>query len=161
MTSPRHASRTDRFHNSYEKRGTCWIWTKKIGRDGYGRFYLGRRWLMAHRFAWELLIGPIPEGLEPDHLCHTRDLSCPGGPTCIHRRCVNPDHLEAVTHRENMRRTPYIAAKVAQVECINGHSYDDHNTRIDTRGCRRCRTCHAIEERARKATARAARKAAS
>src|SRR6266496_2265386 len=73
----------------------CWLWTGKTGRDGYGRIGLGGRGALvrvrAHRFAYELLIGPIPDGLQIDHLCRVR-------------HCVNPAHLEPVTQRENILR---------------------------------------------------------
>jgi len=86
----------------------CWRWTAGTDRDGYGRF-LARRpagwsYVQAHRWAWEAEHGPIPLGLTLDHRCHTHDLDCPGGRHCRHRRCVRPDHLEAVTSAENRRR---------------------------------------------------------
>lgn len=138
MTTTAHPSRTARFHRSYKVDDSgCWLWTAKIGRDGYGRFYLARRWLMAHRFAHELLVGPIPEGHDVDHLCRTR-------------LCVRPQHLEAVTHAENMRRTPYLAARVAQTECIHGHAYTPENTGRDSRGCRYCKRCHSLTANVRR-----------
>lgn len=70
----------------------CWLWTAYRNRDGYGRFRPYRRdQVMAHRYAYELMVGPIPDGLQLDHLCRN-----PG--------CVNPSHLEAVTERENLGR---------------------------------------------------------
>ena len=71
--------------------GPCWQWTAALDREGYGRFHwLGQNGL-AHRIAYEMLIGPMPAGLEPDHLCRNR-------------ACVNPLHIEPVTHRENTLR---------------------------------------------------------
>ena len=69
----------------------CWNWTGNINWKGYGGFRFNRRWGRAHRFAFELLVGPISEGLEIDHLCRNR-------------RCVNPAHMELVTTQENTHR---------------------------------------------------------
>ena len=69
----------------------CWIWTSTITKKGYGRFWFGARSHRAHRFMYELLVGPIPDGLVLDHLC-------------CETRCVNPAHLEPVTAAENSRR---------------------------------------------------------
>lgn len=81
-----------RYHE--EDRGfatSCWIWDGYISPEGYGRFGQQSGSIQAHRAVWERLNGPIPEGLEPDHLCRQR-------------ACVRPDHLELVTHPENVRR---------------------------------------------------------
>lgn len=89
-----------------EKTG-CWMWRFKPNPGGYGmtkeRGPNGRT-ITAHRWSWELHRGPIPRGWHIDHLCHKRDKTCSGGPTCPHRKCVNPDHLELVTPRENVLR---------------------------------------------------------
>lgn len=73
------------------KRGRCWEWTGGRDGNGYGRIRVGGRQQGAHRISYELFVGPVPTGLELDHLCRLR-------------HCVNPGHLEPVTHAENMRR---------------------------------------------------------
>lgn len=69
----------------------CWEWKGAVNSDGYPVLWDGTRLTYAHRIAYEMVIGPVPEGLDVDHLCNVR-------------RCVNPAHLEAVTHRENVQR---------------------------------------------------------
>ena len=81
----------ERFWFKVNKTDTCWLWTGALRGDGYGKFHVKRKWVYAHRFAYELLVGPIPDGLELDHLCRIRN-------------CVRPSHLEPVTHQENMQR---------------------------------------------------------
>ena len=102
--------------------------------NGYGRF---RDRILAHRWAWLEANGPIPQGLELDHLCRVPP-------------CINPAHMEPVTHAENMRRS----APAMRTRCIHGHPYDETNTYIDPRGGRRCRICHRAEVLAAKAKTR-------
>lgn len=82
----------------------CWPWTGYIDRKGYGQTTQQYGERAAHRMSYELHTGPIPAGLQVDHVCHTMSPDCPGGSTCMHRRCVNPAHLELVTLVENVRR---------------------------------------------------------
>lgn len=101
--------------NIIEFRG-CWIWLRSVTDDGYGRLgYAGSR-TMAHRLAYESVVGAIPDGFLIDHTCHDPHL-CPSGRECVHRRCVNPEHLEPVTHAENVRR----GASAAFDTCKRGH----------------------------------------
>ena len=91
----------------------CWHWTGGINPDGYGASTkgLGVSSSAAHRAMYELVVGPIPKGMTLDHLCHTRNLlSCWSADPCLHRRCVNPSHLEVVTAGENARRNKRIVA---------------------------------------------------
>lgn len=82
----------------------CWLRGGSTSR-GYAYFNVGNNRLVpAHRYAYELFVGPIPWWLDIDHTCHNTDQTCEGGQSCHHRRCCNPAHLEAVTHRENLRR---------------------------------------------------------
>lgn len=112
--------------------GGCWRWKGAIvggENGGYGQFRVGDRRIVAHRVAYELLVGPIPEGLELDHLCRNR-------------WCVNPAHLEPVTHLENMRRAPRWQDKNIKTHCIRGHEYTPENTYVNKKtGARRCRMC--------------------
>jgi len=80
-----------RFWRNVTRTSGCWIWHGYKHSQGYGRLRVGGRKVLAHRFAYELLIGPIPEGTTLDHLCENP-------------ACVNPAHLEPVTQGENMRR---------------------------------------------------------
>lgn len=130
------------------KTDTCWTWTAAEARDNYGSFAAMGRTYRAHRFAYELHYGPIPDGLQVDHTCHNEDKTCPGGPACMHRRCVNPAHLEAVTGRENtLRAATPAGVNAAKTHCNRGHEFTPENTylikpsRSQRNGARRCRTC--------------------
>lgn len=121
--------------------GKCWEWRGKRDSGGYGvlcRNRNGKRCnLTAHRAAYEAWVGPIPEGLVLDHLCRNH-------------ACVNPDHLEPVTHRVNCMRgmSPGIAA-ARLGQCIKGHEFTAENTYRAPTGRRECRRCHADRERRR------------
>ncbi len=104
----------------------CWLWTGSVGKTGYGR--LGGPGTSAHRRSYMMAVGPIPDGLELDHLCRVR---------C----CVNPDHLEPVTHQENVRRGISGHLERATTHCPKGHPYDDKNTYHTPAGKRDCREC--------------------
>lgn len=117
------------------KTETCWIWQ---GNSDNGRGYFSIMWAQkrryVHRVAWELVNGPIPDGLQIDHLCRNK-------------RCVNPTHLEPVTGRINKLRGNTITRRNAEVtHCVRGHPYDKENTIVGTtplgtprRACRKCR----------------------
>jgi hypothetical protein len=109
--------------------GTCWLWGGARNWNGYGHFGISDgHTQLAHRFAYEFFVGPIPMGLQLDHLCRAR-------------HCVNPDHLEPVTNRENARRG---AHGLLVTHCPQGHLYSKDNTRIGDKGERHCRTCERI-----------------
>jgi hypothetical protein len=112
-----------------DKSGDCWLWTGPLTRDGYGKTTFRGQSIVPHRIAYEELVGPIPEGLVIDHLCRVRN-------------CVNPDHLEPVTFRENVLRGVGPAAiHAAKTHCVNGHPFDEENTYVFKRW-RQCRTCN-------------------
>lgn len=106
----------------------CWPWKGYVGKRGYGQFCINRhRSRQAHRMAYALTYDGVPEDLELDHLCHNRDLACPGGYGCHHRRCCNPAHLEPVTGLENIQRRDRrrqartgmrVAVRVPALPCI-------------------------------------------
>lgn len=117
-----------RFWAKVEKTDTCWLFTGALDKDGYGKFHtvvpLSPR--MAHRYAYELLVGPIEEAMQIDHLCRVK-------------ACVNPAHLEPVTQQENMHRAPH--KNRGKPFCKNGHPFDEANTRVGPDGRRTCREC--------------------
>jgi hypothetical protein len=129
-------SPVDRFWSYVDKTGECWLWTGSLHNLGYpNRFLVDGERIYPHRYSYELVHGPIPDGLTIDHLCRVR-------------HCVNPEHLEAVTHRENLRRSPVQVTTVnaRKTRCIRGHRFSGR----DKRGYRVCHTCIRLR---RKATA--------
>lgn len=118
-----------RFDEKWDEDG-CWLWTAARNQNGYGRFWDGVRLVQAHRWSYEYHVGAIPEGLQLDHLCRVR-------------HCVNPEHLEPVTHAENGRRGLAGAWQAAKTHCKNGHEFTDANTlwRGPDKRHRGCRTC--------------------
>jgi hypothetical protein len=122
------------FWKHVQKTEGCWLWTGQLNEYGYGRIdrqvYGKRRQLMAHRVAYELEVGPIPEGKQLDHLCRVR-------------HCVNPKHLEPVSSQENIMRGTSPAANFAsRTHCAKGHLFDGRRrTRhgeVAERWCSQC-----------------------
>ena len=127
---------TERFWEKVDRRDSdeCWPWLASLDANGYGQIYGGplkptnRK---AHQVSYEINVGPIPSGLELDH-------------TCRNPACVNPSHLEPVTHRENDLRGVGVGARNARKShCSKGHPYDLMNTLFGKRG-RICRTCRKL-----------------
>lgn len=131
----------------------CWPWLAAIGSDGYGVFWLGNRQVTAHAGAYILIRGPVPAGLVVDHLCDNSDPSCSGGSACVHRRCVNPRHLEPVANGTNVLRGRTSSALNARKRaCLRGHPLAGDNLAVLPNGDRRCRTCHAAAARRSRAS---------
>ncbi|WP_327223067.1 HNH endonuclease [Streptomyces platensis] len=129
----------------------CLLYTGTLSNRGYGQICVEGTRMLAHRAMYELTVGPIPDGMFLDHICHNRDAACMGGDACLHRRCINVEHLEPVTGAENTRRGKSWAINGAKTHCPQGHPYDDENTYLYD-GRRYCRACNrAIRNRARKA----------
>jgi len=101
----------NRFWSKVNKTESCWLWLESKS-DRYGRFKLREKNLLAHRVSYELSVGQIPKGLQIDHLCRNT-------------KCVNPEHLEPVTCRENIMRGDGLAASNAKKEtCKCGNKFD-------------------------------------
>lgn len=115
---------------------SCWLWTGATDGHAYGQINVDGQPVKAHRVAWALLRGDIPEALTVDHLCFTT-------------LCVNPWHMELVSPAENSRRVR-ANQHTAKTHCHRGHLFDAANTRRLGRGRRGCRKCDRITERARR-----------
>jgi len=114
----------------------CWLYTGGTNTTGYGRFWYNNATVYPHRLVYELTVGPIPEGLQIDHTCHTvecREVPCP------HRRCINPDHLKPATCKANLNRGRNALRE--KTHCPAGHEYTAENTYTQLTGGRRCRAC--------------------
>lgn len=130
--------------------GDCWVQMTSISIYGYGGCGKGLTGDgRSSRAVYSRFIGPIPDGMQVDHKCHRDDGSCIGGVTCIHRRCVNPLHLQLLTGAANTRRS--MAARRARerhaavTHCKYGHEYTPENTaRSSYHGRRQCRECERI-----------------
>ena len=136
-----HIKPETRFWNNIIKTDTCWLWQGSLG-NRYGALSVNNKKVLAHRFSYELHVGPIPVGLELDHLCRVP-------------ACVNPEHLEAVTHRSNVLRGESGSALAArQTHCMNGHELTPENcyepTKENPRRCIACNRARAAPEAVRK-----------
>lgn len=139
-----------RFWDKVDRRGDdeCWPWLGRLNADGYGEFDISDRHMGAHRVAYKLIKGSLPDfanGIELDHLCRRRD-------------CVNPRHLQPVTHQENCARGVVGEAarrrQIVKTHCPYGHEYTPENTYTDPKlynqrstPSRHCRICRAAVRR--------------
>ena len=109
----------------------CWMWNGSISPKGYGQIHYKGTTITAHRLSYILFIGSLTPGLELDHLCRNRG-------------CVNPKHLEEVTHHENCKRGEAGKYNTIKTHCPKGHEYSKKNTRIQ-RGGRLCIECRRVQ----------------
>ena len=138
----------DRFWAKVEPTGFCWNWTASR-KGGYGQFVRRgpERPLLAHRIAYTLLVGPIPDGKFLDHLCRNP-------------ACVNPDHLDPVTPKENSNRSPLVMRKGPrphrlQERCVRGHDLSVERRRYGPKGRTKCAGCNRENQAERRARAHA------
>ena len=124
-----------RFWERIRIDGSCWLWTATLWPNGYAQMSINGIKRLIHRWAFETFRGPIPEGLQIDHLCRRKN-------------CVNPAHLDVVTNRENTIRGdgPRLLGERqrGKTHCPQGHPYDEQNTYISSVGKRHCRKCWRI-----------------
>lgn len=114
----------------------CWLWTASKTKNGYPRFHLNGKWAAAHRIMYQWTFGQIPPDKECDHICDLRGAPEPN------RHCVNPDHIQIVTHRENTLRGKTIPAlNITKTHCPQGHEYTEENTWVGKRVSRTCKLC--------------------
>jgi hypothetical protein len=144
MSNP-HLPLAERLLSNIEiSPGGCWVWRGMVNKDGYGRIRAYGKRVFTHRVAYELLVGPIPEGLTIDHICG-------------HHRCLCPDHLEPTTGVENVLR----GGNSAKTHCIHGHAFDEENTHYAVNlkqphrpHIRQCKECMRTRQHIRRALPR-------
>lgn len=128
----------EKLFSYINKTDTCWLWNGPIGTGGYGMFSTAHSRgysIRAHRAAYQIIVGTIPDDMVIDHLCRVR-------------ACVNPDHLEVVTPNENALRRAQ-----AHTHCPQGHLFDSKNTYLyQNKKC--CRACHNAREKNRRKRAK-------
>jgi hypothetical protein len=118
-----------RFNDKVEKTSSCWVWKNAKDKDGYGIFWDQTKIIKAHRFSYQLFKDKIPQGLQINHLCKNTS-------------CVNPNHLEVVSCRENLMKGDTIAKQNAEkTHCKRGHEFNNKNTRF-FKNERYCLPCH-------------------
>jgi hypothetical protein len=121
-----------RFMSKIKKTDTCWYWTAAKTKAGYGMYSIKHKLIYAHRYSYQMFVGELVANMELDHTCRNRD-------------CVNPNHLEQVSHKENIMRgeawNKFIRHNSLKTKCPKGHNYDYiYNGK---RGCKKCRNIQA------------------
>lgn len=121
---------SQRLMSKVTKTDSCWLFNGNLNDRGYGRIRRNRgRLEFVQRVAYEIFIGSIPPDMEIDHLCRVRN-------------CVNPSHLEAVSHKENIHRGNGLCAiNRRKTQCYKGHKFDAENTYLPPKGGRVCKAC--------------------
>ncbi len=121
------------------------MWQGPLRKDGYAQFSIDGKMVLVHKWAYEYLHGPVPDGKKLDHGCHDRSCTQPGY-NCPHRACCNPDHLKVSTQLENIRRG---LGHGSETHCPKGHPYDEENTYWHNGG-RWCRACDRLRNAIRR-----------
>lgn len=128
----------------------CTLWDGAVNSKGYGCVSVNGKSQLVHRVVYAQTHGPIPVGQQIDHTCHNEDPTCAGGVACLHRRCYDVTHLEAVTPRENVNR----AGHGSQTHCRRGHPLSGSNLYVHTHGSRPptrdCLTCREARDSGRR-----------
>lgn len=137
----------DRLRSGLQPSNGCWEWSRTRTSGGYGQISVKHAMVQTHQVAYHLFIGPVPAGLQLDHLCRNR-------------ACANPWHLDPVTSAVNSRRglgALNLPDYGSRTHCVNGHAFDQVNTYIHpVTGYRTCRNCRADRERSRQQAIRRA-----
>lgn len=161
MTAEQEASALDRLNDKIAfQENDCWHYIGRLDADGYGLFWFVDETRRAHRVSYELLNGPIPDGHVLDHACHDPKF-CAGGKHCLHRRCINPEHLVAIPWAENTKSGRKVAQLTpegkasrlalfpsrSRTHCLHGHEYTPNNVKIRLSGGRTCKECSRLATR--------------